>query len=89
MDKQSQQSDSSVTELDANEDSAGATKPGFWQIVASTLSAFIGVQSDKNRERDFSHGNIWVYIVSGLIFTVAFIFTVIIVVRMVLANLTG
>ncbi|WP_461515980.1 DUF2970 domain-containing protein [Porticoccus sp.] len=61
-------------------------KPGFWQIVFSTLAAFLGVQSNKNRERDFKHGNIYVYIVSGLIFTVVFIFCVITVVRLVLKS---
>ncbi|MFT7300633.1 MAG: hypothetical protein ACI89Z_001094, partial [Porticoccus sp.] len=50
-------------------------KPNFWQIVLSTLAAFLGVQSNKNRERDFKYGNIYVYIVSGLIFTTIFIFT--------------
>jgi len=61
-------------------------KPGFWQIVFSTLAAFLGVQSNKNRERDFKHGNIYVYIVSGLIFTMVFIFCVITVVRLVLKS---
>lgn len=61
-------------------------KPNFWQIVFSTLAAFLGVQSNKNRERDFKYGNIYVYIVSGLIFTIIFIFTVISVVKLVLHN---
>ncbi len=61
-------------------------KPNFWQIVLSTLAAFLGVQSSKNRERDFKHGNIYVYVVSGLIFTIIFIFTVVSVVRLVLHN---
>jgi len=61
-------------------------KPGFWQIVFSTLAAFFGVQSNKNRERDFKHGNIYAYIVSGLIFTALFIFTVVMVVKMVLES---
>jgi hypothetical protein len=61
-------------------------KPSFWQIVLSTLSAFLGVQSNKNRVRDFKHGNIYAYIVSGLIFTILFIFCVITVVKVVLSN---
>ena len=61
-------------------------KPNFGQIVFSTLAAFFGVQSNKNRERDFKYGNIYVYIVSGLIFTIIFIFTVISVVKLVLHN---
>ncbi|HEB28729.1 MAG TPA: DUF2970 domain-containing protein [Porticoccus sp.] len=61
-------------------------KPNFWQIVFSTLAAFFGVQSNKNRERDFKYGSIYVYIVSGLIFTIVFILTVISVVKFVLHN---
>ncbi|TNF07768.1 MAG: DUF2970 domain-containing protein [Gammaproteobacteria bacterium] len=61
-------------------------KPGFWQIVFSTMAAFFGVQSNKNRERDFKHGNIYAYVVSGLIFTVIFIFCVITVVKLVLSS---
>ncbi|MEH6466826.1 MAG: DUF2970 domain-containing protein [Porticoccus sp.] len=55
-------------------------------MVFSTLAAFLGVQSNKNRERDFKYGNIYVYIVSGLIFTIIFIFTVVSVVKLVLHN---
>ena len=61
-------------------------KPGFWQIVLSTIAAAFGVQSRKNLEQDFRHGNIYTYIVAGLVFTTLFVLTVILVVRMVLAN---
>lgn len=60
--------------------------PSFWQIVFSTMAAFLGVQSNKNRVRDFKHGNFLAYVVSGLIFTVIFIFCVVTVVKMVLSN---
>jgi len=59
-------------------------KPGFLDIVQSTLAAAFGVQSSKNREQDFNHGNLWVYILSGVIFTVIFIFIVLGVVRLAL-----
>ena len=61
-------------------------KPNFWQVVFSTLAAFLGVQSNKNRERDFKHGNFYAYVVSGLIFTILFIFAVVSVVKLVLNN---
>ena len=44
-------------------------KPSFGQVVLSTLAAAIGVQSDKNRERDFKGGSIKTYIAAGVIFT--------------------
>lgn len=61
-------------------------KPTFWQIVMSTLAAAFGVQSNKNRERDFTGGNIYTYIAAGIIFTVAFVIIMIIIVKTVLAN---
>lgn len=58
--------------------------PGFWRIVLSTLAAAIGVQSNKNRQRDFAHGRPLAFIVAGIIFTVLFILTVVTVVHLVL-----
>jgi hypothetical protein len=51
-------------------------KPGLGTIILSTLSAFIGIQSSKNRERDFAKGNFKSYVVSGIIFTVLFILVI-------------
>ena len=59
-------------------------KPNFWTIVLSTLAAFIGVQSDRNRERDFKHGNIYSFIIAGIIFTIIFIVCVTTLVRLIL-----
>jgi hypothetical protein len=58
-------------------------KPNFWTIVISTLAAFIGVQSDRNRARDFKHGNICSFIIAGIIFTITFIVCITTVVRSV------
>jgi len=54
------------------------------QVVGSVLAAGLGVQSSKNRERDFKHGRIGVFIAAGIVFTLAFIGAVIMVVQMVL-----
>jgi len=56
----------------------------FWQLLKSTLSAFIGVQSNANRERDFKHGKISHFIAIGLLFGLLFISTIIGVVQIVL-----
>lgn len=61
-------------------------KPNFRAIVMSTLAAAIGIQSNKNRERDFVHGNIKVYIAAGLIFTTLFIGSIVLLVKMVIKN---
>ena len=60
--------------------------PTFWQIVFSTLASFFGVQSQKNRERDFQHGHPLAFITAGLILTIVFIITVVTVVKLVLSN---
>lgn len=62
------------------------TKPTFLQIVMSTLAAAIGVQSHKNRERDFTGGNIYTYIAAGVIFTIVFVVVMVLVVKLVLKS---
>lgn len=61
-------------------------EPGFGSIVLSTLAAAFGVQSSKNRERDFVKGNFKAYVVSGLIFVVLFITGIVTLVKFLIAN---
>lgn len=61
--------------------------PSFGQLVLSTLAAAIGVQSSKNRERDFKAGSIKTYIAAGVIFTGLFVLILVLVVKAVLSNL--
>ncbi len=65
-------------------DNNGKRKPGFIAVLMSTLAAALGVQSNRNRERDFQHGSLKVFIAAGVIFTVLFILIVVGVVRLVL-----
>lgn len=53
-------------------------------LLKSTLSAAIGVQSNANREKDFKHGNIKTFVFAGIIFTALFIGAVVTVVYVVL-----
>ncbi len=53
------------------------------RVVRSTLAAAIGVQSKKNRERDFEEGNAGTFIVAGILFTVLFVATIVVVVSAV------
>ncbi len=57
---------------------------GFFQLMKSTLSAFIGVQSNANRERDFKHGKISHFIGIGLLCGLIFVLTLVGVVQLVL-----
>jgi len=49
------------------------SKPTIIQVFKSAFSAFIGVQSEKNRRQDFEQGTLSAYIIAGLILTVAFV----------------
>ncbi len=53
------------------------------RVVQSTLAAAIGVQSKKNRERDFEEGNAGTFIAAGILFTVLFVATIVVVVNAV------
>jgi len=61
----------------------------FWQLLLSTLSAFIGVQSNVNRERDFRYGKISHFILIGLLFGLVFVFTLVTVVKFVMSVSTS
>jgi hypothetical protein len=54
------------------------------QVVGSVFAAGLGVQSSKNRERDFKQGRIGVFIAAGILFTLAFIAVVVLVVQAVI-----
>ena len=56
------------------------------QVVSSVFAAGLGVQSSKNRERDFKQGSFRVFIAAGIIFTLLFIGAVVGIVQMVLKN---
>ncbi|HAB02531.1 MAG TPA: hypothetical protein DCE25_06220 [Pseudomonas sp.] len=47
--------------------------PTFWQMLHSVLAAALGVQSGKNRARDFGHGKASHFIAMGTLFTLVFI----------------
>jgi len=75
-----------VKNLAGNDD--GNTRISFWQLLLSTAAAFIGVQSNANRERDFKHGKISHFIGIGLLFGLVFVCTIVGVVQIVM-HVTG
>jgi hypothetical protein len=54
------------------------------QMLQSVLAGALGVQSGKNRERDFSHGKPSHFILLGVGFTVLFVLVILGVVKLVL-----
>jgi len=61
-------------------------KPSLWQVIVSVLAALFGVQSAKARERDFTKGNPWAFVIIGLILVTLFVLILVVVVKMVLAS---
>jgi len=57
-----------------------------WQVLQSTLAAALGVQSRKNRERDFEQGKASHFIFAGIAFTLVFIGVMVVIVRVVLSG---
>jgi len=62
---------------------------GPLQVVSSVFAAGLGVQSSKNRERDFKQGRFTVFVAAGIVFTLLFIGAVFTVVQLVLKNAGG
>lgn len=61
-------------------------RPTLLQEIGSVLASFIGVQSAKNRERDFTRGSPRRFVILGVVFTLLFVLTVIGVVKLVLRS---
>jgi len=58
--------------------------PTFWQMVHSVMAAAFGVQSGKNRARDFTHGKPSTFVILGILFTAVFALTLFAIVKLVL-----
>lgn len=73
-----------------NDKDAPAEQPrkkfGLLQLTLSILAGAIGVQSNKNRERDFQEGGIRKFVIGGLIFTALFVLTLMLIVNIALSN---
>ena len=61
-----------------------ARAPSFIDVLGSVLASMFGVQSNRNREKDFTHGKPSQYIIIGLIVTVVFMLTIWVVVSLVM-----
>ena len=82
--------------MDTNENKPQQTDPGEHaerkpalnplQVISSVFAAGLGVQSSRNRERDFKQGRAGVFIAAGIVFTLLFIGGVFMVVQLVLHN---
>ncbi|WP_052481096.1 DUF2970 domain-containing protein [Gilvimarinus agarilyticus] len=69
-----------------NKTAKAIRKTNILHVILSTLAAAVGVQSNRNRERDFSGNNLLPYIIAGLIFTGLFVVGLILWVQHLLAS---
>lgn len=53
-------------------------------IMSSVMAASFGVQTNKNRERDFEKGKFHHFVIAGIIFAVLFILLIIGIVKVVM-----
>ncbi|VVO58506.1 hypothetical protein PS838_00661 [Pseudomonas fluorescens] len=58
--------------------------PTFWQMLHSVMAAAFGVQSGKNRARDFTHGKPSHFVILGIVFTAVFALALFGIVKLVL-----
>lgn len=62
----------------------GEDKVGIRQVMGSVAAAFFGVQSERNRQRDFRRGRPRDFLIIGGVFTALFVLAVIGLVQLVL-----
>lgn len=60
-----------------NKETDNNQSPGPLDVMKSVLAAMFGVQTEENRQRDFSKGKASHFIIGGIIFTIVFILTLV------------
>jgi len=67
-----------------------SNKPSIFRVIRSVIAAGIGIQTETNRRRDFQEGaSPTIFVIVGLITTAVFIFTLIIVVKLIVNSVAG
>lgn len=71
---------------DQSEHDSESRPPNFFQVIQSTLAAAFGVQTEKARKRDFTHGRPMPFIIAGIVFTVLLIGGLVLLVNVILRS---
>lgn len=75
---------SKVNENNQPQSEGKGRKVSFLQTMGSVIAASFGVQSRKNKVRDFQNGSFAGFVVGALLFTAVFVATLLIIVNLVL-----
>lgn len=59
---------------------------GFFNVLKSAMAAAFGVQSSRNRERDFTKGKPIHFIVAGIILTLSFLLLIGLLVKIMIST---
>ncbi|MCG8533770.1 MAG: DUF2970 domain-containing protein [Pseudomonadales bacterium] len=63
-----------------------SSERGFLGVLQSVVAAIFGIQSDKNRQKDFKKGDASQFIVMGIVAVVVIMVTMLVVVNQVLES---
>ncbi|MCK5431188.1 MAG: DUF2970 domain-containing protein [Gammaproteobacteria bacterium] len=56
----------------------------LWEVFQGVFAMFLGVQSEKNRERQFKYGKFYQFLIVGIFLTFLFIIHIVLLVKFVL-----
>lgn len=56
----------------------------LWEVFQGVFAMFIGVQSEKNRERQFKYGKFYQFLIVGIFVTFLFLIHIMLLVKFVL-----
>lgn len=64
----------------------GPVKPGWRQLLKSVAGAFVGVQSEQQRQHDFQSQSFLPFLIAGIVATALFVGLLLLVVSLVTAS---
>lgn len=75
-----------MTDQQQKNDNNQPSQVSTWDVIVSVFRAWFGVQTEKNRKRDFSTNDPTPFIIAGVIFALVMIVGVMIAVKLALSG---
>lgn len=75
-----------MTDQQQKNDNNQPSQVSTWEVIVSVFRAWFGVQTEKNRKRDFSTNDPTPFIIAGVIFALVMIVGVMIAVKLALSG---